>query len=157
MLGAYHVQGLADAQRALRSVDGQAQRQLTRAGNRAVRRIVARAQANATTPMERAAAATLRGASQQRYASVKLGRKAVPFALGAEFGAYRNNMRRRRAAPGMPTRWTVYRGYRQFKPWRGSDSTTGYFMWPAIRSERSQVAQDYFDEITQVLRANGLL
>lgn len=141
------VTGIRDIQRALRQVDGQSQKKLREVGNRAVQRIVVKAQANASTPMEKAAAATLRAQSQQRYAAIKLGRARVPFALGAEFGAGRNSTRRRSTG--------TYVGYRQFKPWRGNGEDAGYFMYPAIRAERQQTISDYLAGIGQLLDQAG--
>ena len=54
---------------------------------------------------------------------------AVPFAMGAEFGAKRP----------------------QFKPWRGSDTNAGYFLWPAIRE--TNVMQAYSDGLADLVEA----
>ena len=59
--------------------------------------------------------------------------KAVPFAMGAEFGAKRP----------------------QFKPWRGNGQNAGYFLWPAIRA--ANVMQAYSDGLADLVEklANG--
>lgn len=54
-------------------------------------------------------------------AGIGLGGNSAPWAGGAEFGGQRR-----------PTT-------QQFKPWRGSGETTGYFLYPAIRANSDDI------------------
>lgn len=103
------------------------------------------AKANASTRMERRAAGTLVAVRTAAGGSVRLG-GGFAGALGAEFGADRNQRRL-----GRP-RGTVapVTGWNQFKPWRGSDRGAGYFLWPAIREQEDEIINRYtklFDEL----------
>lgn len=100
--------------------------------------VIPAAQANASTRMERRAAQTLVAVKTASGGAVRLGGK-FPGALGAEFGADRNQRRL-----GRP-RGTVapVTGWQQFKPWRGSDSDAGYFLWPAIREQSDEIVNRY--------------
>lgn len=43
-------------------------------------------------------------------------------------------------------------GWNYFKPWRGNKDNTGYFLWPAIRSMRGKIVQEYADEVERIFR-----
>jgi hypothetical protein len=58
-----------------------------------------------------------------------------PFAGGAEFGAVR---------------------YKQFKPWRGSGSAAGYFVYEAIRDDSEQIEDTYLEGLDNVTQRSGL-
>lgn len=103
------------------------------------------ARANASTRLERRAAQSLQAVSLASGGAVRLG-KGFPAALGAEFGSDRNQ--RRRGRPGGKSVPVI--GWNQFKPWRGSDSGAGYFMWPAIRENTTEIVDRYtklFDDL----------
>lgn len=87
---------------------------------------VTNAKAGASTKMERRAASTLAVASTSLGAALKFG-KGFEGAFGAEYGADKNKRR-------VVTHFGYYQGWNQFKSWRGSGSTAGYFMWPGIRA-----------------------
>jgi hypothetical protein len=89
------------------------------------------------------AAPTLKALAQQRSASIKLtATAAVPFALGAEFGAGHNIERQRKTG--------TYLGYNQFKEWRGAGAGSGYFLWPTVREQEDAIAQSYLTRLTEL-------
>lgn len=100
--------------------------------------VIPAARANASTRLQRRAAGTLVAVRTESGGSVRLG-QGFPAALGAEFGADRNQPRR------------VFRygksftasGFNQFNPWRGSDGDAGYFLWPAIREQEGEIINRY--------------
>jgi hypothetical protein len=107
--------------------------------------VIPAAQANASTRMERRAAQTLVAVKSDSGGAVRLGGK-FPGALGAEFGADRNQRRLGRPHGTV----APVTGWNQFKPWRGSDSGAGYFLWPAIREQEGEIINRYsklFDEL----------
>lgn len=142
------VEHLRDFQRELRALatDGTWTRQL-RAGNKEVAEAVVDAAtgiAGGLSALHRKAATSLKAMGEQRNASVRLGSRTAPFALGAEFGAIR---------------------YAQFPPWRGnqwsfrgldfSDHTTGYFLHPAIRAliVNGEIQRRYGEMIERIASA----
>lgn len=132
------VVGMRELQAALRRVDTALPRQLRLAGNAAVAGIVTGAQARARSQGGVAAktAPSIRAASEQRAAAVKIGGARYPFALGAEFGAQR---------------------FRQFEPWRGNQWVmtpgVGYFLHPEIVEHvRSGALVDAFDAALDLVR-----
>ena len=54
---------------------------------------------------------------------------------GAEFGSYR---------------------YHQFKPWRGSSSDAGYFLYPSIRDDAGRIEEEYRDAVDDLIKRAGL-
>lgn len=88
----------------------------------------ARARAVATGRQQRRAATYLKAYRSARAGGVNLRQNtAMPFAMGAEFGARRP----------------------QFKPWRGNGADAGYFLWPSIRD--ANVIQAYSDGIADLV------
>lgn len=100
--------------------------------------VIAAADAEASTPLEKRSALTLE-ASKSQKAAVRYGR-GFEGAFGGEFGAIRNIPRQ-----GPSGRW--YHGYNQFQSWRGNDSKAGYFLWPAIRREMPIIIEAYVEEL----------
>lgn len=92
------------------------------------------------------AAATLRAAKQAARAAVMLGNAKTPFALGAEFGAQHNRPRM------LPNQGTDRLGWNQFRQWAGSGSTTGYFLFPAIRQDMPEIVDMYGDAVEQIAK-----
>lgn len=37
--------------------------------------------------------------------------------------------------------------FRQFSPWRGSDTGAGYFLWPTVRAESDATIEEYGDAL----------
>ena len=110
--------------------------------------VIPAARANASTKLERKAARTLVSVRTDTGGAVRIGGGKGGFggALGAEFGADRNQ--RRLGRPGGKV--TPVTGWNQFKPWRGSDRGAGYFLWPAIREQEPEIINRYsklFDEL----------
>lgn len=66
---------------------------------------------------------------------VSLGGSGYDMAAGAEFGSRR---------------------YRQFKPWRGSGDSGGYFLYPTISRDADRIEGTYADALDDLLRRNGL-
>ena len=111
--------------------------------------VIPAAQANAATRMERRAAQTLVAVKSNSGGAVRLGGK-FPAALGAEFGADRNQRRIGRPHGTV----AAVTGWNQFKPWRGSSSDAGYFLWPAIREQSAEIVNRY-DELFRKLFEEG--
>lgn len=95
-------------------------------------------------PAPLVAASTLRAGRQAARATVTLGSKQVPFALGHEFGAYPDKVRERKSTP--LRRGGPYVGFRQFP----SPSKAGYFMYPALRQTKDNIAEVYLKAIEQI-------
>lgn len=140
------VEGLDELRREIRKLDdGKSLTDELKAANKRVGDIVVRRaqqRASALGRMQGAAGATLRSASQAARAVVTLGRAGVPFAMGAEFGAGRDQER--------VTRRGSVLGWNQFRPWRGSGPGAGYFLWPAVRDSNEDIEQIYGDEIERI-------
>lgn len=97
-------------------------------------------------PMVRRAAQSLRAAKQAARAAVFLGNKSTPFAFGAEFGSGRNQPRQ------LPNEGTTRLGWNQFRPWAGSGSTAGYFLYPAIRQDMPEIVDMYGDAVEKIAK-----
>lgn len=112
--------------------------------------VIPAAKANAATRMERRAAGTLEPLKTESGGAVRLG-KGFPGALGAEFGADRNQRRRGRPhgkdAPVL--------GWNQFRAWKGNGSEAGYFMWPAIREQTDEIVNRYTQLIEDLWDEDG--
>jgi hypothetical protein len=148
--GAIKVVGLRETITALRAID-ESMVDIVQAANKKAAEVVAeRAQALASSlgKMQARAAATLKPASLQKMATLRLGNKEVPFALGAEFGAYRNQPRESRRGG----RFVSTLGWNQFEKWRGSDTGAGYFLWPSIRDNRAEILAAHENELDRLLR-----
>lgn len=107
--------------------------------------VIPKARANARTKMQRRAARTLEPVSLAAGGAVRLG-KGFAGALGAEFGADRNQRRMGRPHGKV----APVKGWNQFEPWRGNDTGAGYFLWPAIRQQSDEILNRYtalFDEL----------
>lgn len=107
--------------------------------------VIPAAQANASTRMERRAAQTLVSVRTDTGGAVRLGGK-FPGALGAEFGADRNQRRLGRPHGTV----APVSGWNQFRPWRGSGADAGYFLWPGIRESEAEIVDAYGDLHEQI-------
>lgn len=149
-------------------------RELGRANKRIGQIVVSEAQriAAGEGKQQQRAAATLRPSTVGSRVQVTLGGKAaVPFALGAEFGAHHDRKRlilstggsgnyssrrsaeaakRRIEASGKRTVRYMKRGWNMLPIWRGSGKEAGYFLFPAIRRKRQEVIDEYMREIERV-------
>lgn len=142
---AVRVAGLDQFRKELRKLDDAGLIEGLKDANFEVAELVVRsAKANASTRMENRAAATLKARRGQRRAEVGLGNARTPFAIGAEFGAGQNIVRR-------SVNGRSFRGYNQFRQWRGSDSGAGYFLYPAIRAETDKIVEVYGDSIDKLM------
>ncbi len=97
-------------------------------------------------PMVRRAAQSLRAAKQAARAAVFLGNNSTPFAFGAEFGSAQNRPR------SLPNEGTTRLGWNQFRPWSGSGSTAGYFLYPAIRQDMPEIVDMYGDAVEKIAK-----
>ena len=125
------VEGLRELSRDLRNVGHP--RLLSRAHRELSRRVAleARRAALAQGGVAAKSAPAIRWVGGATRAGVRLDASGrYPFAFGAEFGSVR---------------------YPQFKPWRGSSSGAGYFLYPTIRRELPKAADDYLDTLEAVL------
>lgn len=139
------VDGLDDLRRELRRLDDAGLSDRLKDANYRVSEIVVRraqARAAALGRMQQKAADTLRPARQAARAVVTLGRASVPFALGAEFGAWQGIRQ-----PGR-NRGRV--GLNQFDPWRGRSTGAGYFLWPGIRDSADDIRDAYLEELDRI-------
>lgn len=95
---------------------------------------IANAKGNALDRMQKRAADTLAatGASGKTSASTSTA-AVIRFgggfegAFGAEYGAEKGLQR-------VVSHFGYYRGWNQFRLWKGSGSNAGYFLWPGIRT-----------------------
>jgi hypothetical protein len=128
--GVLAVDGLDELRRELRKLDNAGLTEELKDANKAVADLVVqRAKAKASTRMERRAAESLRSSRQAARAQVVGGSAKVPFFGGAEFGSLRFN---------------------QFRPWTGSNSQSGYFLYPAIRESTDDIVDMYGIEIEKI-------
>jgi len=111
--------------------------------------VIPAAKGKASNRLERRAAGTLKPVRTVTGGAVRLG-GGFPAALGAEFGANRNQTRA--GNPG--GRPAQVRGWNQFQPWRGSDAGAGYFMWPAIREQTGEIVNRWADMIEKLWEDN---
>lgn len=103
----------------------------------------ARARAAGEGRQAKAAAKTLRAVKSKVRAEVVMGGTKAPWVYGAEFGSYQDKPRRRTTG--------TYRGFKQFKPWRGSGENAGWFLYPAIRASTDDVVDLYGDRLDELV------
>lgn len=132
-----NVEGLAELQKALRSLPKELRRDLTRANRMAASLVAQRARSRAIAQGSTAAhaAPSIRASATQTSAGVAIGGGSHPEALGAEFGSLR---------------------FKQFKPWLGSGPDAGYFLYPTIRNDEGAWIEPYEDLIDTITRKAGL-
>ena len=132
-----HITNLTKAQRALRQLAPDAHKELKVASREIAERIVVHARGQASTPQQAKAAQSLRSRAGDTP-TVALGSKAVPFALGAEFGGGRFRA-------GFPTPDGGYTS--QFPPWRGNGTAAGYFLYPTVRNLGPWIGETYLEAL----------
>jgi len=91
----------------------------------------------------KAAARTLRAVKSKVRAEVVMGGTKAPWVFGSEFGAQQDKPRRRISG--------TYRGFNQFKPWRGSGENAGFFLYPAIRASTDDVVDLYGERLDELV------
>lgn len=147
--GQVRVTGMKELRAALKRMgDAEKQTELKQANYDVAQLVVTegRQAASGVSAMAASAAKTLRAGRATARATVTLGRPNVPYALGAEFGAARNQ--RRFNVGGSPPRHG--RGWNQFMGWRGSGGDAGYFMYPAIRANEDRIVDMYGDAMEKI-------
>lgn len=131
------VTGLVELNKALKALGPEVQKEL-KAANFEVGDMVAgdaRSIAQGLGGVAAKVAPSIRATKTASGAAVSFGGAAYPFAGGAEFGSLR---------------------YKQFKPWRGSGSDAGYFVYPAIRQDADQIETTYVERIDDLMRKHDL-
>jgi hypothetical protein len=131
------VEGLRELNRSLKAMSPAHQRELIGVGL-VVASFVAQDARGLAALLGGVAAKTapsIRAAGYTTGAGVSFGGSGYEFAAGAEFGAYR---------------------YKQFKPWRGSGSDAGYFIYPAIRQDLDRIEKAYEEGLDRVIKRVGL-
>jgi len=128
--GAVRVEGLRDFARAIRAADRRFSKDLRLAHKETAEHVVQRAKVEAgrAGPQAARAATTLRSRGESLYSVVVFGSPKVPFAFGANFGAYHD--RERNTARGSRLGWN------QFPEWGGNQFTGGandLFLYRSIR------------------------
>ena len=135
--------GLKESLAALDRFDRlEAQKELKDEFNKIALEVVNKGRSKAGSRLEQRAAATLRPASTGSYAAIRFG-GGFGGAFGAEYGGMRNQRR-------IVRHFGYYTGWNQFQSWRGSDSGTGYFMWPAIREVTADRTADLADAVARI-------
>jgi hypothetical protein len=130
--GTVKVEGLAELNRALRAIGPDAQKDLKEASKKVAGFVATDAAAAARSLGGVAAhvAPSIRPVGGVSGAGVGFGGAAYPMAGGAEFGSIR---------------------FKQFQPWRGSDSSAGYFVYPSIRRDADRIVTEFSDAVEQVI------
>lgn len=131
------VEGLRALNRSLRAMGKEQQAELKKVGLDVAEFVAQDAKGLAALlgGVAQKAAESIRPQGWTTGAGVSFGGAGYPFAAGAEFGAYR---------------------YKQFKPWRGSDSDAGYFLYPAIRQDVDRIQEAYEEGLNRVIKRVGL-
>lgn len=135
------VEGLAELNRALRALGGREfQAELRDAGREIAGEVAGDAQgiASGLGGVAAKTAPSISAAAGFTSAGVSLGGSAYPFAMGAEFGGQR-----------LPTT-------QQFKPWKGSGSGAGYFVYESIRRNSDRIGETYLDAVDKVIKRHNL-
>lgn len=140
------VQGLTEYRRALKQVSDDLPKELRRANRDAANLVAneARGRASSVGGVAAHVGPSIRAVAQGTSAAVKWGGARFPMAGGAEFGAGRN-------VPRQTARGTV-RGWNQFEAWTGSNSSSGRFVYPAIRARQADVVEAYAAAIDRITK-----
>lgn len=133
MVAEVRVEGLRELTKALRQVDKDLPKEVQRA-NKAIAESVAdktRASFAGRGGVAPKVAASVKALASQRDAKVRIGGNRWPYAMGAEYGSL---------------------AFKQFDPWRGSHEGAGYSLWPTIRSQRTEIEDEFLRSIDAIAR-----
>lgn len=139
------VAGLAELRKELKKLDESGLIDQLKDANFEVGQIVVRhaqTKAAALGKMEARAAESLKASRAASRAQITGGGPKTPFFGGAEFGSDRSKVRN--------TMRGLMLGWNQFKPWTGSDSSAGRFLYPTIRSDAGEIVDIYGDAIAKI-------
>jgi hypothetical protein len=138
--GDVKVEGLRQLAAALKELDSDFPKEMRAANKKVASGVAEHAIRNAHSIGGTAAhvAPSIKASAGIRSAGVSLGGAAHPAAGGAEFGGQRRTTTQ------------------QFKPWRGSGSGAGYFLYPAIRADADQIVEDYREALDDLIHRAGL-
>lgn len=133
------VEGLAELNRALRALGGREfQAEIRDAGKEIATDVAADARgiASGLGGVAAKAAPTVSASAGFTSAGVTLGGQ--PWSMGAEFGG-----------GARPTT-------QQFKPWKGSGSGAGYFVYESIRRNSTEIGERYQNALDQIIKRHNL-
>lgn len=138
--GDVKIEGLRELAKALKEIGPDFPREMRKVNKDVAGGVAEHAQHNALGlgGVAAHAAPSLTSNGGVNSAAVALGGMAHPEAGGAEFGGGRR-----------PTT-------QQFKPWRGSGSSAGYFLYPAIREDADEIYDDYLEALDNLVKRAGL-
>lgn len=131
--GTVQVHGLPELSKALKAIGPDAQKELREASKRVATFVAndARAAAYSIGGVAAHVAPSIKPVGGVSGAGVALGGASYPMAGGAEFGSLR---------------------FKQFKPWRGSSSDAGYFVYPAIRQDADRIQTEFTDAVDDIIK-----
>lgn len=138
--GAVEVSGLRELNKALKELGPQFPKEM-RKTNKAVAEDVAseaRSRALSLGGVAAKAAPSVKASAGATSGGVAVGSNSAPWALGAEFGGGRRKTTQ------------------QFKPWRGSGASAGYFVYPTIRENADEIVEAYSEGMDELLKRVGL-
>lgn len=147
---AVKVVGLKELRKGLKAMDEKGTLDELKDAHQRVGQMVveaARGAASGVSKMAVSAAESLTAARTANAARIRYGGGGYPYAMGAEFGAYRNQLRYN--VGGNPPRSGM--GFNQFQGFRGSGDGAGYFLYPTIRAERDRTIDMYGDDMERIL------
>jgi hypothetical protein len=143
---AVQINGLKALQADLRALDKTLPRELRKVNLSVAQFIAERAKAVSTGlgGQHAKVADVIKAVAEQRSAAVKItATEAVPYALGAEFGAGHNSARQRKSG--------TYLGYNALPSWRGNSTDAGYSVYPTVRDSGEDIAAAYEQRLTELL------
>ncbi len=151
--GKVHVQGLADLQRELRSIDAKLPRELRRTNLEAAQLVAtaARNRAFALGGVASHVAPSIKAAAEQRAAKIAFGGARWPMAMGANFGAGHDTLRH----VVRQGRGVMVRGWNQFPEWGGNQFTGGAndrFIYRTIAATRDRFMDEYQQMLDALMR-----
>ncbi|MBB5804655.1 type III secretion system FlhB-like substrate exporter [Saccharothrix ecbatanensis] len=122
----------------LKQMDDKAPKQLAKVNKSIAQHVVelAKAKASSLGGVANKAAPALSASGSGSSVAVFLKKTTRPYAFGAEFGSKK---------------------YKQFKPWRGNNSSDafeggpGYFLFPTIRANKSEIEQKWLEAVNKLL------
>lgn len=144
------IEGFSDVRQAVKRLETVEQRREWRKASLEVSTFVVReARSEASTRLQRKAANSgLSATTVNTGGAVRLSARLFPGTFGAEFGAWRNQRRKVRRN----SKQVTVKGWNQFPTWRGQGSNTGYFLWPAIRTNDRKIVEMFADAVETVFK-----
>ena len=133
------ITGLKEFQNGLKQFDSKIIKSLAKSykaiGDMVIERAQVKAEGQGGVAKKAAEAGAMKSSTSQAGVTVRLGSKAVPYALGAEFGGGRFRA-------GKPSPNGGYTS--QFKRHKGRE---GYFLYPTIREAKGDITELFFEAV----------